>query len=146
MSFEDRDLGFKEILKELEAFKKKTVSVGIFEDSGKHESGESIAQTAYKNEFGIGVRARPAHRQAFDKNRKKLNDLNLRFLRAITDRKMKALRALSLLGEMHQNNVRQRIVDLRHPRNSPKTIELKGSSNPLIDTGQTRQSVRWKID
>jgi len=42
--------------------------------------------------------------------------------------------------------VQQRIVDLREPPNAPYTIAQKGSSNPLIDTGQMRLSVTWRVE
>jgi hypothetical protein len=32
------------------------------------------------------------------------------------------------------------------PPNSPVTIALKGSSKPLIDTGEMRGAVTWKVD
>ena len=37
------------------------------------------------------------------------------------------------------------IIKLREPPNSKKTIKEKGSSNPLIDTGQMMQSVTSEV-
>lgn len=152
MTTTDRDLGLKEILKEVETFKGKTVKVGIQDDGETHdESDETLAQIAFVNEFGIQrgqnrVRARPAHRQAFEKNRKQIEFRFERFYQGVLDRKIKAPRALALLGEWYQNEVRESVNRLKAPKNAPLTIERKKSSNPLVDTGQTRQSIRWIIE
>lgn len=49
------------------------------------------------------------------------------------------------LGLVAAASVQQYMVDLRTPPNAPSTIERKGSSNPLIDTGELRQSVTYEI-
>lgn len=49
------------------------------------------------------------------------------------------------LGLVAQASVQQYMVDLRTPPNTASTVAQKGSSNPLIDTGELRQSVTYKI-
>lgn len=41
--------------------------------------------------------------------------------------------------------VKDYIFDLKNPPNAPSTIKRKGSSNPLIDTGNMRASVVSKV-
>ena len=53
---------------------------------------------------------------------------------------------LSKLGILAQGHIQGEITNLASPPNSPVTIALKGSSNPLIDTGEMRQAVTWKVD
>lgn len=53
---------------------------------------------------------------------------------------------LSKLGIKAQGDIQAEIVSLSAPPNAPSTIRQKGSSNPLIDSGQMRQSVTWKIE
>lgn len=53
---------------------------------------------------------------------------------------------LSRLGILAQGDIQGEITSLSSPPNSPVTIALKGSSNPLIDTGEMRQKVTWKVD
>ncbi|MDH0869755.1 hypothetical protein [Agrobacterium pusense] len=53
---------------------------------------------------------------------------------------------LSKLGIKAQGDVQEEITSLSSPPNSPVTIELKGSSNPLIDSGELRAAITWKID
>ena len=50
------------------------------------------------------------------------------------------------LGEMARGDIVESITKLNTPPNSPKTIALKGSSNPLIDTGFLRANVTFKVD
>lgn len=53
---------------------------------------------------------------------------------------------LSKLGIKAQGDVQAEMTSLSTPANSPVTIALKGSSNPLIDTGELRAAVTWKVD
>lgn len=53
---------------------------------------------------------------------------------------------LDKLGILAQGHIQAEIVALDSPPNSAVTIARKGSSNPLIDTGQMRQSVTWKVE
>lgn len=53
--------------------------------------------------------------------------------------------AVDAMGAMAAGKVQQYIGDtFIPPPNSPRTIERKGSSHPLIDTGQMRQSITWQ--
>lgn len=53
---------------------------------------------------------------------------------------------LAKLGALAAGDIQGEIRALTSPPNSPVTIALKGSSKPLIDTGEMLQSVTWKID
>jgi hypothetical protein len=55
-------------------------------------------------------------------------------------------RTLSRLGLMAQGHVQESIVNLDTPPNAASTIKAKGSSNPLIDTGEMRQAVTFKVE
>lgn len=50
------------------------------------------------------------------------------------------------LGIRAQGDIQAEITSLSRPPNSPVTIELKGSSNPLIDSGEMRAAVTFKVD
>jgi len=53
--------------------------------------------------------------------------------------------ALDRIGKAIQEEVIQSIEDTYDPPNSPKTISIKGSSHPLIDTGLMISSVKYKV-
>lgn len=52
---------------------------------------------------------------------------------------------LRKLGILAQGDVQEEITSLSSPPNSPVTIALKGSSNPLIDSGEMRKAVTYKV-
>lgn len=53
---------------------------------------------------------------------------------------------LSKLGILAQGHIQASITSMASPPNSPVTVALKGSSNPLIDSGEMRGAVTWDID
>lgn len=53
---------------------------------------------------------------------------------------------LNLLGQLAQAEVQKTIIKIKEPPNAPATIAAKGSSNPLVDTGLLRQSIRYVVD
>jgi len=52
----------------------------------------------------------------------------------------------SLIGMRGQSITRRRIIPLIKPPNAPSTNRMKGSSNPLVDTGFLGRAVSWKVD
>ncbi len=53
---------------------------------------------------------------------------------------------LSRLGIRVQGDIQSTITSLQSPPNSPVTIALKNSANPLIDTGEMRQKVTYSVE
>ena len=49
------------------------------------------------------------------------------------------------IGVMLQDEIQQQITKGNCAPNAPSTIKRKGSSRPLIDTGNLRQSVHWGL-
>lgn len=49
------------------------------------------------------------------------------------------------VGLYAQSKIQNKIVELRVPPNALTTIKRKGSSNPLINTGQLKSSVTYEI-
>lgn len=54
--------------------------------------------------------------------------------------------ALGLLGEVVKRDVIQRINDGIEPELAQSTIDAKGSSKPLIDTGSLKQSINYVVE
>lgn len=52
---------------------------------------------------------------------------------------------LDLLGEYCSGKVKEHMTDISDPSNSALTVALKGSSNPLIDTGHLRDSITHEV-
>lgn len=53
---------------------------------------------------------------------------------------------MSKLGIVAQGDIQAEITSLSSPPNSPVTIARKGSSKPLIDSGEMRGAVTFKVD
>ncbi|RIX97169.1 hypothetical protein D3218_19100 [Aureimonas flava] len=103
--------------------------------------------------FGGPVPERPFMRNAMRSNRDKYQRAMAaaarRILRGIMAGENGATlkrEALERLGALAQGDIQKEITSLRSPPNSPLTIALKGSSNPLIDTGEMRAAVTWTIE
>ncbi len=156
---EEKDLGFKALLNELKALEKAPfVKVGIigearYKPSNKVGSPPSdpptIVDIATINEFGApsaNIPERPVFRSTHDEKKGSWGRLTEKLLDGIMTGKGTVRNALSILGIKIQSDIRQKYVDIATPPNKPKTIERKGSSNPLIDTGRTRQSVQFEVN
>jgi hypothetical protein len=50
------------------------------------------------------------------------------------------------LGIVGQGDIQAEITALMSPPNAPSTIRQKGSSKPLIDSGEMRNSVTFKVE
>ena len=53
---------------------------------------------------------------------------------------------LDLCGEQLATAIKKYARDLSSPANSSLTIEWKGSSNPLVDTGNMIASIDWEVE
>lgn len=53
---------------------------------------------------------------------------------------------LDLYGQQMTTAIKTYMRDLSRPANHPFTVEQKGSSNPLVDTGGLVESITWKKD
>lgn len=131
----------------------KKVKVGF--PAGESDAGN--IQKAIWNHFGTRggasgggwggpIPERPFLANAMRDNRGKYSDGMQTAARAILRGEYDMRGALSKLGILAQGDVQAEITALSSPPNSPVTIALKGSSNPLIDSGAMRQAVTWKID
>ena len=118
------------------------VAVGFFK-TARYNDGTLVAAVAAKNEFGYGnVPERPFFRIAIGKARHGLR----RIARSQARSGFIPSKGLEMLGMHMQAAVQTSIVTLDTPPNNPQTIERKGSSNPLIDSGKMKNSVTYRIE
>lgn len=146
---EDRDLGMRRILRELNDLGGAFVTVGMQQDATPRAEGEvDNVRLMAIHEFGVpelGIPERSVLRAAFDAN----VDKYTQFMSDATDRIVADTstveRELGLLGELVKADDVRRIDDQIPPPLSQFTIELKGSTTPLIDTSQMKQALRAKV-
>jgi hypothetical protein len=139
-------------LKERLAAGEHMVKVGLPDDPKVGHDGVSIGltlgETALINEFGSDdgrVPERPAFRLGLAHGQDDFNRLNRVNLRRVASGTMTLDQALGQLGEMGVARVKTEILDGDFEPNAPSTIARKGSSHPLIDTAQEKQSVTWEV-
>lgn len=119
------------------------VTVGIHEDeNARPEKGINNATLGAIQHFGND---RIAARPWLDVGVEQSNQEYLQLIKDGIEDGLDIDTILNQLGLTAQASVQQYIVDLRTPPNAPSTVTAKGSSNPLIDTGELRQSVTYKI-
>ncbi|MEM8168046.1 hypothetical protein Q4R38_18910, partial [Morganella morganii] len=54
-------------------------------------------------------------------------------------------RAFAIVGEKLSGEVKRKIQSGINPELDPKTVARKGSSKPLIDTGNLLQSITYEV-
>lgn len=167
----DVDLGYKEIIGDLEQLDGKSVEAGVFANAGTEKDGKTkVADVAYWNEYGVDIPvtprmrgylhtigihlspnkttihipARPFMHQAADANMDKWGDTAERLVTLILNG-MSAEQALELLGTQAKGDIQAIFTRGDFAPNSPATIARKKSSRPLIDTGRLRSSVDFRI-
>lgn len=125
----------------------KHVTVGIHEDAGLHpDSGMTNASLGATLHFGaeitknghtITIPPRPWLDVGVESGTQE-------YLREISDCLAKGMPLdviLERIGLEAAAAVQEYMTNLSEPPNAPSTIAKKGSNNPLIDTGELRQSV-----
>lgn len=121
----------------------------------KGKASQSNIQKAIWNEFGTKggasgggwggpIPERPFLRNTMRNNKRKYADAMKTSAKKILAGETTLANTLDKLGILAQGDVQKEITSLRTPPNAAVTIKLKGSSNPLIDTGAMRQAVTWE--
>ena len=138
----DNDLGWDAILAKIEEDSGSAhVKVGIQQDSNREpEDGKAPADMvdiAAFQEFGTKtIPERSFIRAWHDSAVPQIQRLIQRLVIQYIDDKITMDVLLAKLGNFAQGGMRKYLRDLKEPPNAPSTIRAKGSSNPLIDTGQ----------
>lgn len=149
MKTSEIDHGYQKLRREIDKMRRAGtphVAVGFpAEVSAAYQDGTTVTDVALFNEFGTErIPERPFLRTAADATVEKRTRMTGELLTMITTGKMTLSQALSRMGVYMVSVIQKSITDLRTPPNAPSTIARKKSSNPLIDTGQMRQSVTFK--
>lgn len=157
-------------LKIFKQLSKKKLEIGVF---GSDVSGSepNILMIAAVNEYGIDIKVtdkmrgylhyqgihlkkstteiripeRSYLRDTFDKKLKKMEKVIQKLFLDVIDLKITVDLFYQLVGTQIVTLVQDYMTDLRDPPNTPITIAKKGSSNPLIDTGELRSKITYKV-
>lgn len=136
----------KKVKKELEQLKKLQVRIGFQRGKKKYADETDMCDVALFNELGTSnAPSRPFLRQSVDGNSDKINALCKSIMKNVSNGSCTAEEAYKKAGVYIKGLVQEQIKNGEFAANKPSTIKKKGSDNPLIDTGQMRQSVNFVI-
>lgn len=151
------DRKWRELKRQIPQVAGAVVTVGIQSNAGAGQDGTPIAAYAAYNEFGTQGRtprrggwggpipARPFLGSSFDDNREKWGRAgDVAIDKALTG-EMDFAAGLAILGTLAQQDIQEKIASGDFAANSPLTIAMKGSSQPLNDTGAMRQAIRYEV-
>jgi len=118
------------------------VTVGIHRKEGKHKDSDlTVAAIGAIHEYGArGMPERSFMRSTLFEQRRKISSALFRVAKG-NFKKKRTQNGIKKIGEYLRGKIQAKIVALRTPPNALSTIQRKGSSNPLIDTGQLLQSI-----
>lgn len=149
----DFQLAQNELKRELEKFRgSQYATVGIHEDAGNHpDSGMTNAQLGALLNYGnphntlFGNPAPIPPREWLIPGVQSATPDVLDIIRSGIEKGTDITTILEQVGAIAAGATQQYMTDLKDPPNAPYTIEQKGSSNPLIDTGALRASVTYNV-
>lgn len=147
--FQDRDLGYKDFFDKFKQNKKgRSVKVGILKRAGVHKgAGTTVAQVAAYHEFGTKhLPERSFMRSTMDEKDKDIKSLSKSLLIQTLFQSRTVTQALEILGATIQKFIKAKITSGLKPPLKPSTILKKGSSKPLIDTGQLLNSIDFEVE
>lgn len=151
-SIQDKDLGMKNILKEIGKLKGSYVKAGVLDSSGNSPDGVSIVQYATWNENGVmskkgtwKIPPRPFIKGWVDTKKKEINKVIETLNGSVIDGKSDASTALKKLGVFAKSGIQDYIRTGNFTPNKASTIRMKGSSQPLIETGTMRKAINYEV-
>lgn len=154
MSFEIKDIdhGWAALVRAIDVAKNGAnhVKVGVMGDEMHEGEKATMVQVAAIQEFGapeVPIPERSYVRSTFNENREKYLELLKRGVKALyKDKDPGTLnRALGLVGARMAADMKKKIRTGIDPPLKQGTIDKKGSSKPLVDTGQLLSSITWAV-
>ena len=143
----DRDRGYAALMKRLKA-EKLSLTVGVHEAEGSEPHGDemTVADLATIHEFGLGhVPERSFLRAWADEQAEEIKKDLGGIGKAVAEGKLTAEQGLERFGSLAVGQIQQRIVAGIDPPLAEETVKRKGSSTPLVDTGQLKSSITYVV-
>lgn len=150
------DKEWRRIMRTVTTMGRQVVKVGIVGSAAQNEvePGITLARIAGVHEFGAAIRQRwgvlyiPERsfiRSTVAKNNNYAS-LIARVVGLVVDGKRTEEQALNIIGARASADMKRTITAGIPPPNAPATIERKGSSKPLIDTGRLLNAISWSVE
>lgn len=114
----------------------------------KQTEEQYVADIAWKNDHGSfaeKIPTRPFGSTMISRYSSKIRKLINREMKAYTEGQQSLEKAYNRIGLACAGYMKDNLTNGNWKANAPLTIFLKGSSKPLIDTGQMRQSITYIV-
>jgi len=137
--------GIKTLFKRLE---KGTVDVGILAGEGQHkDSTLTVAEIGFYHEFGtVNTPERSFIRSTIEGQSKDIKKVISGQYKKVLDGSIDVSKGLGVVGAYTAGLIQEKFTNNDWTPNTSSTQAQKGSSKPLIDTGQLRQSISFKVN
>lgn len=143
------DNGYKKHFDSLKNLNESKIQIGLFA-----EVGDKVLTKAIVNEFGttkagknnnVIIPERSFLRSTYNAQYKKVGSRFQKIFESISKKNYDIDSKLKLIATEQVAETKKTITNLKNPPNALSTIARKGSSNPLIDTGEMRSKINYKI-
>lgn len=143
------DHGFDKYKKAIEELHSKQIQIGMFA-----KVGDKVLTKAIVNEFGttqagknnnVTIPERSFIRSTYNREYKKVGKRFDQIFVSISKGNYNIIPRLKLIGLEQERETKKTITDMRTPKNAESTIAKKGSSHPLIDTGEMRSKISHEV-
>jgi hypothetical protein len=151
VQIKDVDKGYRDRMKQIDAAKSASIEVGIMGDEGglsqkKGGPGLTVLDVATFHEFGLGVPERSFIRGWFDVYQATARKQISAMLQSVVAGRRSKSQMMELLGVRWVAEIQKFIAAGTNLQPLEEvTILRKGSSVPLVDTGQLKASVTYRI-
>jgi len=147
----DRDRGYKALLARVrKAARGRTVKVGVLSGEGGAPAGDgakSVLDVATFHEFGIGHNPERSFVRAWaDANKDEHITLERKLAESVVEGSNTIESALEKMGLLLAASMQANIRSGVGPANAESTIDRKGSSSQLIDTGQLVSAISHEVE
>jgi len=137
--------------KNLQQFKDSVVKAGILAKDGSenHSEGITVFQIGMIHEFGVpekNIHRRSFIRVPIENNIKEITKLIENNHKLVSENAMSAKVALDRIGIKAQNTIKESFRNNDWKPLKRATVKRKGSSRPLIDTGQLIGSISYIVE
>ena len=142
----DHDLGYNRIMRDLQKLYGMEVVAGMLKDSGKAENGASYVDIATWNEYGTGrIPSRPFIRISADTNKAAWAKLAQQCVNDVIDGDSPR-DAAQVVGHRMVEDIRKVFGSSELKANAPATVRKKGRNEPLVDSGEMRRRVNFRVE
>ena len=140
----------KQTIKRAEQLNRMQLVVGIpnNENSRTNSDGITNAELGVIHEFGAperGIPERSFMRSTVSEENENLGRLGNVQIAEFLEGNTSAHDAFATIGVYLQGKIVEKITDGEFEPNNENTVKRKGSSKPLIDTGQLRASITYEV-